>query len=390
MKRRKIHTDLKILVAMNALPVEYKKTIHRSQLKRYGNTDAGEFYGNELSVVVGREIEWIKRFGDFPTAKNISISILKLFVFFRSVAAKTKGFNKALHKEREFFVELAQRFKNFISIKCFSKLIGIDETTLREWIRQVRVKCSDSLINHCRKVHSIQLLVPEIRKMKSLLTCEEFKFWPLRSVYFYALNNKIVSMGLSTWYKYAAILNTERLKPKSVKQLKKGIRASKPNELWHADVTYFSIDKLRFYIYTVIDNFSRFPLSVEVHTKLCGKFRAQTFKNSLRKALGIDPSLENLKLMTDGGPENFNVNVTEFIQNIDGVEIKHIKALSDGWPSNSMAEALNRVLKTFYLNNMDIRTLTGLIEKLNFAIQDFAFERPHGILKGLTPYQVYT
>ena len=39
--------------------------------------------------------------------------------------------------------------------------------------------------------------------------------------------------------------------------------------------------------------------------------------------------------MTDGGSENFNVNVTEFLNSVDFIPIHHIKALSDGWPSNT-------------------------------------------------------
>src|SRR5690606_38826821 len=126
-----------------------------------------------------------------------------------------------------------------------------------------------------------------------------------------------------------------------------GIRASKPNELWHADVTYFfTPDNIKLYIYTVVDNFSRFPLSVKVSDKLCGKFRVQTFREALRKAFEINPLLENLNplnigLMTDGGSENFNGNVAEFIEE---TEVRHIKALAEGWPSNSMAEAFNYVL----------------------------------------------
>ncbi len=44
-------------------------------------------------------------------------------------------------------------------------------------------------------------------------------------------------MSKTTWYKYAATLNIKRLKPKTIKTNGKGMRASAPNELWHADVT---------------------------------------------------------------------------------------------------------------------------------------------------------
>ncbi len=195
-----------------------------------------------------------------------------------------------------------------------------------------------------------------------------------------------MSISHATWYKYASLLSIERLKPKTVKIKTTGIRASSPNELWHADVTYFFTPyKVKLYIYTVIDNFSRFPLCVMVSDKLCGKFRVHTFREALKKALEINPCNQDLLLMTDGGSENFNQNVTEFLNAPEAIEVKQIKALSDGWPSNSMVEAFHYVLKIFYLNHMDIRNLSALNKALAFVMNDYAYKRPHGMLKGLTP-----
>jgi len=46
-------------------------------------------------------------------------------------------------------------------------------------------------------------------------------------------------MAESTWYRYAGLLNIERQKPKSIKVYGEGIRATCPNQYWHADVTLF-------------------------------------------------------------------------------------------------------------------------------------------------------
>jgi putative transposase len=389
--RRRIHTHVKILEYLGALPACLRDSIHTAQLNRYRQLNPEEYFGHDLADLFDKEITWIRQFGDFPTAKKLSVGILKLFVFFRSVMSKVRGFKSAIRKEKFFFVELAQRYKKNIPVYTFSRLIGLDESTLRNWIRQVRIRCSDSVINVCRRVHPNQLLVPEINKMKILLSDDEFRFWPLSSLYYFALKNKIVSMSKSTWYKYAAILCIKRLKPKTVKLKRSGIRASLPNELWHADVTYFfTPERVKLYIYTVIDNFSRFPLCVMVSDRLCGRIRVESFREALKKAIEISPSADTLQLMTDGGSENFNGNVSDFMNTIESFEIKHIKALSDGWPSNSMVEAFHYVLKIFYLNHMGIRNLQALNKALEFIVKDYAYKRPHGTLKGLTPYQAYT
>jgi putative transposase len=382
--RRKIHTHLKVLVSLNALPIEYKNKVHASQIRRYANTNAANYFGYDLGDTLNTEIQFVKQLGDYTTA------ILKIFVFFRVVCSGGKAFKSNLRKQKKYFVELMQRYKDIIPIPKFGKLIGLKESTLRQWIRQERVSCTDSLINICRRVNPNQLLISETNKLKKLIMEDEFKFWPLCSVYYFALRNNIVSMCLSTWYKYAALLNIKRLKPKTVKTKKPGIRASKPNEIWHADVTYFfTPDRVKLYIYTVIDNFSRFPLCIKVSEKLSGAIRVDAFREALKTALTLNPSIENLMLMTDGGSENFNGNVTEFLNSIDTFDIKHIKALSNGWPSNSMVEAFHYVLKIYYLNHMDIRSENGLTKAVGFVNCDFAYKRPHTALIGLTPFEVY-
>ncbi len=164
---RKIHTHTKVFVFLNALPLAYQKQIPSSQLKRYRQINPMDYFGYELNQILNKEIDWIKQFGDFPTAKKISIGILKLFVFFRSVVKPCTGFKSALRKEKNYIVELVQKFKDVIPVHKSSKLLGLDESTLRNWIREVRVGCSDLLINMCRRVHPNQLLLPEIKKKET-------------------------------------------------------------------------------------------------------------------------------------------------------------------------------------------------------------------------------
>ena len=57
--RRKIHTDLKILVSLNTLPVEYKRKIHRSQFLRYKNTNPAEYISSDLSPLITKEIDFV-------------------------------------------------------------------------------------------------------------------------------------------------------------------------------------------------------------------------------------------------------------------------------------------------------------------------------------------
>ncbi len=389
--RRKIHTNVKVLTFLNALPKEYCYQIDRSQISRYRATSPEDYFGTELSGILDRELDFIRQLGDFPKAKAISTGVLKTFVFFRSVVKKSKGFYKSLRKEKEFFVELFHRFRPDISAVQFSKLIGIDVNTLRNWALEVKVRCKGSVLNLCPSVHINQLYQEEVQKMKKLLENVRFQYWPLVSIYYYALRKNSVSMALSTWYKYARILNIRRLKPKSVKSYGISVRATLPNQYWHADVMKFrTVDGVWNYVYTVVDNFSKFPLSVLVSDTLSGELRIQSFRDALKKAIELCPTVNTIKLVVDGGCENFNGTVNEFLKNLKEISIHRIRALRDVAFSNSVAEAFNRILKTFYLNHQSIANTNALIRVVEEDVNDFAFERPHGKLKGLTPYEAIT
>lgn len=379
------------MASLNALPEKYKNSLDASQLHRYRKTDPLEYFGNDLSPVISKEIEFIRQLGEYPKAKEISRAILKLFIFFRSVFKKTNGFHKQLKKERDFFVELSQRFRPYLNVKQFVKLIGLDENTFRNWITEVRVRCSNSLINSCRKIHPNQLLPAETDKMKKLLTDSRFQLWPLISIYYYALRNNLCSMSISTWYKYSRLLNINRLKPRSVKIYGFSVKAKFPNQYWHADVTKFrTMDGVWNYIYTVVDNYSKFPLAVYVSDILSGKIRMQTFRDALKKAIELSPEINTINLIVDGGSENFNGTVDEFLKNPGEIKIYRIRALRDVIFSNSVAEAFNRILKTYYLNHRSVLNNNELIIRVEESVNDFSFNRPHAILKGLTPFEAIT
>ena len=291
--------------------------LSRSPISRYKKLDFNEYYGNEL-FSVSEEITVIAT----SAAKNdfdrkVIKQYLRLAVCIRSTFSKARHFYKTIESNRDQLIDVLQRIKETILLKISARLIGISESSIRNWIAQTRVKCSDSLINLCRKVHSNQVLPSETEKMRILLNDPELRFWPLRSIYYHSLKNKLVTMSLSTWYKYALLLKVSRRKPISIKKYGIGVRANMPNQIWHADVSYFRTrDGSLNYIYTVMDNFSIFPLALESHTKLCGKIRVQTFRNALVFALKHCRSITNINLIVDGGAENFNGNVDEFINNI--------------------------------------------------------------------------
>ncbi len=66
--------------------------------------------------------------------------------------------------------------------------------------------------------------------------------------------------------------------------------------------------------------------------------------------------------MTDGGPENVNELINNFV-NDESVPIKHIIAGLKVNFSNSMVEACNKIMKYQYLFTEDIKDLNHLLAR---------------------------
>jgi transposase InsO family protein len=389
--RRKISTTIKFLVNVNALPAAYKQQLHASQISRYKNHfNIQEYVGHDLVNLSDEVISALRKINEHKIERKIIYGFLRLTAVLRKAFNSAKQFHKVLSQSKDQIVEAVQRLNPAVPVAKCAKLIGICSSTLRNWITAVRVRCSGSLINICRKVHPNQLLAGEVYTIHGLLKSEHMKYWPLISVYYYALHNKIVSMSLSTWYKYARLLNITRLVPKSIKHYGQSIRATAPNQYWHADVTLFrSQDRVLNYIYLVVDNFSKMVLSWAVSTKLCAQIRANTFRSALKTALIHYPVVDTIRLIVDSGSENNNATVDEFIASVSTIEIKKIRALKDVSFSNSQAEAANRIIKTAYLNQQEIADTSHLFTALTQVVHDFNFVRPHGSINGLIPFDCY-
>lgn len=220
-----------------------------------------------------------------------------------------------------------------------------------------------------------------------MLTDPAFKFWTIISIAYYSIRNSILFVKPRTWYKYAKLFGITR--PRAYNRRNKNkicIRASKPNQLIHADVTIFkSIDNIKCYLYFIVDNFSRKILSAIASLNLSGQIRFQTIKDTYEKF--IQPDNDSAQLIVDGGTEN-NCNAEMDYVGQPTISIKHIIAQQDIEFSNSIVEAVNKVMKYNYLFKEDIPDFETLEKKLSFYVDNYN-SRPHSSLDGLTPDEAY-
>lgn len=215
------------------------------------------------------------------------------------------------------------------------------------------------------------------------------KTWCIRSIWGKAIRDDVVSIAESTWYKYAKKFGySETRKPQKKPRKKGSFNASRPNETWHMDISqYKTLDNVTFYIYTMVDNFSRKILAWDISTKKCAKIRTETVKQAIKNEFNVDLKNQNLELIVDGGSENNNKTIAEFIKSCH-VNINKKIALKDVTFSNSIVEGPYKIMKSYYFRCKEILSTT-IYQELKFFIEDYNNNRPCCKHKIYTPSEVH-
>jgi len=165
---------------------------------------------------------------------------------------------------------------------------------------------------------------------------------------------------------------------------KEGIRATKPNEFWHIDVTVIKLlDGTRTYLHAVIDNFSRRILS----WKLVLHLEPQTTCHVLVEAAkNLPKNGDGATVIADSGVENVNDEVDDLL----GLgQLRRILAQVEVSYSNSMIEALWRSMKHSWLFLHHPDTFAALEKLIAFYVEQHNTVVPHSAFAGQTPDEMY-
>jgi transposase InsO family protein len=199
-------------------------------------------------------------------------------------------------------------------------------------------------------------------------------------------------MGRSTFYKYVNKLGLYTRKRGNKKDDYHPIISKNPNEYWHIDTTYYSLlkDVSSVAIAFASDNFSRMITGFEISIHNNNKNILSVLKQTVQTILKYHPDhIDKVKLVNDGGSENNNQFVSDFIDNLKLPLIEQLIAKKTIKSSNSSIEAINKIYK-IYLRHIKPQTLNELKIKTEEFVFQYNFLRPHGSLNGQTPFEVYT
>jgi len=267
------------------------------------------------------------------------------------------------------------------------KELGISLSRYKRWRRE-RYPCGATGTPNCPRINANQLTTKEVAAMKNLVTSKRFSHFPIRSLHFYAKREDILSCSYSTWLKYISQYKWSR--PRKIRIFCKeriGIRAKRPNEIWHLDVSYFILPcKKKLYIQAIIDNFSRYVVAWQVMDSYDGSRTGELVRDAIAKSGARFKAKPKLKLIVDGGTENKGAPMGQ-MENA-GLFEKQVARFEISF-SNSMVETLFRSLKHNYLFHQEVTSLASLKRHVNYWIEEHNEKIPHTAFNGETPLEMF-
>ncbi|HEY1038167.1 MAG TPA: DDE-type integrase/transposase/recombinase [Bacteroidia bacterium] len=285
------------------------------------------------------------------------------------------------------FINFLERFEDQISYKQLGKILQVSHKTLYHWRTQVKYKCEASALLLCAKRHPNQATIAEVAIIKQWLSKSEYAHWGIHSIWAKAFKEGITHLSKQAWYHYNQLLAIRNSTVIGSKKKHKPLVAERVNQIWHADITVFkTLDGEKHYIYTVMDNYSRYIHSWRIETVVSAKIRLETIHDSITSAFQ-GREFQNLQLVTDGGPENDNQTLKAFMDQHQ-TSIHHTIALRDIVQSNSMMEAFYRTTKYQCLYLKQIPNCKQLMSEFESWINEYNNQKPHYALGIYTPYEI--
>jgi putative transposase len=226
-----------------------------------------------------------------------------------------------------------------------------------------------------------------MRLMDEQYTKTPFYGWPKMTVFLqksgYPINHKRVQrlmqvMGLQAIYPKPRT-STPAPEHKIYPYLLRGLKITRPNQVWSADITYLPLPRGFMYLVAIIDWFSRYVLTWQLSNTLDGHFCLQALQQALQHG---QPEIFN----TDQGAQFTALAFTGLL------EAAHIRISMDGRGralDNIFVERLWRTVKYEDIYLKDYATVPALITGLTRYFTFYNQERFHQSLSYRTPAEVH-
>lgn len=234
----------------------------------------------------------------------------------------------------------------------------------------------------CPRTQPGRLTRPELGNMRDMVESDGLKHFSLRSLSLHAQRLGQVFASYGTWCRMVRLHGWRRARRHLYPcKPKVGLRATRPNEWLHIDVTIVKLlDDTRCYLHAVMDGFSRRVLAWTLQLKLRAEGTRQVHQEAMA---GI--SCAKVNVLTDGGSKNTIIG-----SEADLVDVaNHVVAQVDIAFSNSLVERLWYQLRhrCLYLHQLD--SFAAVERLVAVYLHDHNAKIPLQALHGRTPDEAY-
>jgi len=284
-------------------------------------------------------------------------------------------------KNKQRLLQEVDRACTFFPLRKVLAMIRLSPSRYHAWVR--RSKCGLTDMPSCPKSKPSQLTSNEVSAIREMITGDDYRHVPTTRLAVLAQRMGKVHASASTWLRlireHGWRRQRTRLHPPKPRV---GVRATKPNEIWHVDMTLIRlVGGAKVYIHAVIDNFSRRVLAWQANETYD---TSTTSKLLIEAAKGLDGLVP--KVFMDSGVENLNANVDALVAS---GTIQRILAQVDVVFSNSMIESWWRMLKHWWLYLNNLNSIDDVRKQTAFYVDQHNRVIPHSAFKGQTPDEMY-
>jgi len=160
--------------------------------------------------------------------------------------------------EKARLLRSIHRTQSVLGLRRVLAIVGLSASRLRAW-RQAERGCLLDDQPSCPASSPTRLTPDEVSAVRDMVASPDLRHVPTGRLALLAQRLGTVFASPTTWYRLIRERGWRRPRLRvHPEQPRVGIRADKPNELWHIDTTLIRLlDHTRLYLHAGIDNFSR-------------------------------------------------------------------------------------------------------------------------------------
>ena len=278
-------------------------------------------------------------------------------------------------------LQVIDRSCSALPLRSVLRVLRLSHSRYYAWKREGECELDD--MPSCPHLSPQQMTAEEIGTVKDMVISDEYRHVTTGTLAILAQRLGRVFASPTTWYRLVRRHQWRRPRRRvHPAKPKVGIRASRPNEIWHIDTTVIRLlDGTRAYLHAIIDNFSRRILAWKVASTFDPDSTAELLLAASAEAVDEKPTV-----LTDGGVENFNSAVDALVES--GL-LTRLLAMTDIMCSNSMIESWFRSVKHqwLFLNTLD--AVASVRKLVSFFVHEHNACIPHSAFHGQTPDEMY-